>query len=582
MIKSKKFLQNIVPYSIDAHYQNYKYKLDSNENPYGASPAVIGAIRNFDPAKVSTYPAYGALIEKLATFWGAEPVNFVLTNGCDEAISVVLNTFLKEGDKVLSYGPTFSMPKLYTECLGGKFIEIDYCEKFAFNYDKFVQNIQDDVKILYLTSPNNPTGEIISLDIVQKLLNSNKDKLVVLDCTYFNYSNVVQKEYFELVRKFDNLIVVKSFSKDYALAGLRLGYIFSNSQIINETKKVISPYSVNAVALFAGIEALCDRVYLRGVVDKINSSKKKFINALEEFGYKVYSTEANFVLVDCGNYADFLYQKLLNNGVKVKYFKNIPALKNTFRVTVPKLEDVDFIIELFKPRRLFVFDMDGVIFDVSNSYREAIKKTVFYYTKREIQDTEIQNVKNMGGMSNDWDVSYYLINQAGFSPDYNEMVDVFQDFFFIKGRDNAGLIDREVCVLNEEFFEKLTKHADCALFTARPRDEAFYSLKKDKLEKYFSYCVCNEDLEGHHKPSPFGLNKIKASCCYVDICYFGDTVDDIKAGVDANVAVYGIIPPNAKAVDETVTKLKEFGANGVITSSKGILELISEGVYAND
>lgn len=572
MIKSKKTLENIKPYSIDNYYQEFEMKLDSNENPYGPSPLVIRTLRNFEPDKVKFYPAYGNLTDRLAGFVGAKPENFILTNGCDEAINVILNTFLEKGDRVLTFAPTFSMPKLYCEVIGAEFAEIPYKTKFRFDYEVFSSNITEKTKILYLTSPNNPTGELIPSETVKRLLIENQNRLVVLDCTYFNYSEISRNEYYKLVEEFDNLAIVKSFSKDYALAGLRLGYIFANEAVINEARKVISPYSVNSAALHAGLAALLDVNYFLDIKRKISLSKEKLSAALNSYGYKVYNTEANFILCDFGSRADFVYNKLLNNGVKVKYFKGIEALENMFRITVPELEKVDFLINLLKPRPLFVFDLDGVVFDVKNSYRLAIKKTFEHFTGYECSDSDMQAAKNLGGLSNDWDLTAYLIKKAGKKADYNELINVFQDLFFKPEREGSkGLIDNEEPVFRQEFFEHLTGFADCAVFTGRPKDEAFYSLEKFGIKKYFSYFVCNEDVEGNHKPSPYGLNKIKSSTPHTSIYYFGDTVDDIKAGVDAGVRVFGIIPPNASNPEATKQRLTETGADSVFENPVEIL-----------
>ena len=577
MIKPKKTLENIKPYSIDRFYTDYKLKLDSNENPYGPSPVVIQALREFSLDKIKFYPAYGELIDKLAAFINVKSENLILTNGCDEAINVCLNTYLEKGNKVLSFAPTFSMPKLYCECIGADFLEISYDNDFKFDYDKFSASIKDDIKILYITSPNNPTGEVVSVETIRKLLKNYPDKLLILDCTYFNYANVVQSEYFSLIGEFDNLIIVKSFSKDYALAGLRLGYICAGVSIVNEVKKVISPYSVNAVAVQAGAAALSDIEYFKFIRKKLLESKDNLALALNRLGYKVTKTEANFILCDFGDYADFIYQKLLNNGVKVKYFKNIKGLENTFRITVPRLEDVDFLISLFNQKPLFVFDMDGVLFDVQDSYREAIKQTYKYYLGHLPSDNEIQNVKNMGNMCNDWDVTHYLIKKAGKNADYNQMVDVFQNLFFVKDKKPCpGLIDNEINVFDKTFFKKLTKYADCAIFTMRPKDEAFYSLEKYDIKKYFSYIICNEDVEGKYKPDPFGLLKIMKHSPHTEVYYFGDTVDDVLAGVNAKTLSYGVIPPRAECVDETKNAMLKCGAKDVIIKPEDILKLIEE------
>ncbi len=575
MIKPKKTLANIEPYSIDEFYTNYDIKLDSNENPYGPSEAVIQAIRNFDVQKIKFYPAYGELVDKLSNLTGAKKENFILTNGCDEAINVVLNTFLEKDDEILSFSPTFSMPILYTNCIGAKFREIPYKIKWQFTYEDYVKNINNETKIIYITSPNNPTGEIVSPNIIKKLLLNYKDKLIVLDCTYINFSNIDKMNYYSLVQEFDNLVILKSFSKDFALAGFRLGYIYSNKNIIEQIKKVTSPYNVNAAATVAGIAALSDLEYFNKTIQKIKTSRNKLADEIQKLGYTVINTEANFILVDFGDIRDFICQKLLNNNIKVKYFKT-GELKGYFRITAPKEEDISKILKVLEIKPLLVFDMDGVLFDVNNSYRLAIKKTFEHFAGKPLKDEEIQAVKNQGGMSNDWKVTEYLLQKYGVYVEYDKITEVFQNLFF--NPDNTGskgLIDNEEIVFDKNFFEKIKNEYDCAIFTGRPQKEAFHSLEKYNIKKYFSFFICNEDVPNNPKPSPLGLEIIKKHCLFSDIFYFGDTVDDIEAGKKANVKRYGIIPPNAKSIDETKEKLIEFGANDVFQNPEEIIEKIT-------
>ncbi len=578
MIKAKTTLKNIEAYSIDKYYSDFELKLDSNENPYGPSPLVEYAIRNFDIKKVQYYPAYGILIEKLAQIINTKVENLLLTNGCDEAINVVLNTFLENDDEVLTFSPTFSMPKIYTETIGANFVEIPYLNKWEFQVSEFEKNITTKTKILYLTSPNNPTGEIVEPKVVEYLLSKYQDKLLILDCTYFNYSSLKREDYYSLPEKYNNLIIVKSFSKDYALAGLRIGYVFANQNLINEIKKVASPYNVNAIAATAALSALDDIEYFEKNKKEIIKAKEILVKELNKLGFVAFNTEANFILCDFNKHADFVFNKLSSRGIKVKHFKN-GILKNFFRITVPKLEDIDKLINAIRPRPLFVFDLDGVVFDVKNSYREAIRQTFKHYCGFICEDYEMQRVKNLGNMSNDWDLTAYLIKEQGVEFDYNKMVDVFQNLFFVPEKEGSkGLIDNEKNVFNSEFYSELTKFADCAVFTMRPSNEAFYSLEKFDIKKYFSYFICNEDVNGNFKPSPYGLNVIKEKCYYTDIFYFGDTVDDVKAGVDACVNVYGVIPPNATSVDDTKKSLMEYGANGVIENPSQVLNLIKKDI----
>lgn len=173
------------------------------------------------------------------------------------------------------------MPILYTNVIGAQFREIPYKIKWNFTYDDYIQNINKETKIIYITSPNNPTGEIVPTETVKRLLENFQDKLVILDCTYINFSKIDKMEYYSLVKEFDNLVILKSFSKDFALAGFRLGYIYSNENIIEQIKKVTSPYNVNAAATIAGLAALSDLEYFNKTIQKLKIQEIGFMVKLK-------------------------------------------------------------------------------------------------------------------------------------------------------------------------------------------------------------------------------------------------------------------------------------------------------------
>lgn len=570
----KSTLKNIEPYSVDEFYPDCILKLDSNENVFGPSKRVIDAFKNLDLKCFNLYPCYGELIGILAERFNFNKDNFLLTNGCDEAINIVLSSYLETQDSVLAFCPSFSMPKLYSRIIGAEYKNINYIEKWKFSPELLIDNIKADTKIIYLASPNNPTGDAIAPSVIEDVLKKCADKIVLLDLTYVNYSKYEENDYYRLVKEYKNLICVKSFSKDYALAGLRLGFILADKEFIANFKKMISPYSVNSMAVYAGINALLDYEYFNSVKNEVMQSKEYLCNKLEEFGFKPYRSEANFILVDFKEKCDFVYKKLLKNKILVRKFSN-PELKNHLRISIPSLKDSQKIIEALKPKKLLVFDLDGVVFDVSNSYRYAIQKTYEYFAGSPCSACEMQEAKNLGGLSNDWDLTKYLLDKKGINADYSKLVEVFQNIFYNPEKEGSkGAIDNEKLVLDAGFFEELSKEYDLAVFTGRPREEAFYSLEKFELKRFFDYFVCLEDVpDGRSKPCPDGLNKIKRECCFNDVCFFGDTVDDIKAGCDAFVDVYGIIPPNASSVNKTCDTLKKFGAKDVLNDAYKILEL---------
>lgn len=586
MFNPKSTLKNIEPYFIDEFYPECELKLDSNENIFGPVPAVVEAFKSLDLKRFNLYPCYGELLEKLSNKFDFKKENFMLTNGCDEAINVVLSTYLAPEDTVLSFSPTFSMPVLYSKIIGADFNQVEYSSKWQFSKDVLLSKINDDIKVIYLASPNNPTGDIIEPVIIEEILNKVKDKLILLDLTYVNYSKYSEIDYYILVKRYKNLVCVKSFSKDYGLAGLRLGFILANAEHIAEFKKVISPYSVNSLAVYAGLKSLDDNdVYFNHVKDEIQKNRKFLVEELKALGFQPYESEANFILVDFKEKTDFVYRKLLCAGIKTRKFSS-SSLQTCLRIGIPTADGVKKIIRALETRNLLVFDLDGVVFDVSNSYRLAIQKTYEFFAGCSCSSSEMQEAKNRGGLSNDWDLTKYLLDKKGIDVDYSKLVKVFQGIFYNpENEGKKGAIDNEEIVLTDEFFSALSKKYDLAVFTGRPREEAFYSLKKYGLDKYFQYFVCLEDVpRGKSKPAPDGLLKIKKHCFFNNICFFGDTVDDAKAGFNADVLVYGIIPPNAASIDETIKSLKDFGAFDVMQNANDILtcdffgeDLVNEG-----
>ncbi len=573
MIKPKKTIQNIKPYKTDKYHISYDYKLDSNENFYGISKTVFNTIRNFNPDRVSLYPCYGELTDKLSLKYNLDDDNILLTNGCDEALNLLISAYIEENDEILSYFPSFSMPLLYAEVQGAQIKQISYDKKFVFDEVKFQNNITDKTKMAYIATPNNPTGEVVLPSSIEFLLQKFPNTLFIVDCTYVNFSFKVNFSDYVKLLKYDNVAIVKSFSKDFALAGLRLGFILANNNIISNLKKVSSPYNVNAIVLECAINVLNNEFEFEKVKQDNKTSLDMLYDGLLKSGYKPYPSEGNFILCDFLDHKDFIYSKLKSNGIILRNYSKDSILSTCLRITVPNKEGVKKILELIKPRPLFVFDLDGVVFDVSQSYRQAIIKTFEHFTGYCCSESDIQNVKHLGGMSNDWKVTKYLLDKEGLNISYEKTVEVFQNLFFDESKPigKRGLVDNEKLVFNSAFYNELLKTADCAVFTSRDEKEAFYSLEKFDIKKYFSYFICSEQVGTNPKPSPFGLNEIKKHCPYSEIFYFGDTIDDIKAGFDAKVNVFGIIPPSAPDVEQTIEKLFEYGAKAVFKNPNEIL-----------
>jgi len=569
MTSPRKTILGTDGYDVPLFLDEYKLKLDSNENAMGPSPKVIEALRNLTAQDIKYYPAYGEVINKIAKVNNIEPEMILPTSGADEAINYIFDVFVEPKDTVLTVTPSFSMPKIYANILGCTYQEINYTEKFIFPIDEILNNINEKTKLIIVTTPNNPTGEAVSRENMLKILEKADGKYVLIDETYFNYA---KDSFIDLLEKHPNIFIMRSMSKDFGLAGLRFGYIIANKENINHIKKAIRPYSVNIAAVKAALAALDDIEYLNYVISQVKESKKLLAEVLKPIAVKVYPSDANFLLVDFGEKADFIYKKLLNSGIKVKNFGKTENLENCLRITLPAVEDAKYILDSLKSRDLIVFDVDGVLVDIRNSYRMAITETYRHFSGKEITSEQIQQAKNLGGLNNDWDLTEYLLKNSGFNIEKSQIIDKFQELYF--GNKGDGFILNEELLLSPESIKKLAKEYDLGIFTGRPKQEAEFVLKRWGLEDYFSPVISMEDLsEGKHKPEPDGLLKILSIVSPKNTYYLGDTHDDMISAIKAGVKAIGVLPPQDKSTELT-EKLKKFGAEDVLQNTEDVVKLL--------
>ncbi|MBR6164095.1 aminotransferase class I/II-fold pyridoxal phosphate-dependent enzyme [bacterium] len=561
MIKPKKQVQKLTAYSIPLDIKECTLKLDSNENLHGPSPRVLEALRKLGKKEISLYPAYGKLREKIAEFNRFELENIKVTDGADEAISGIIQAYLGEGDVMLTLKPSFVMPVMYAKVAGAEVVEVDYENNFTFPLDTFSCHLNDiRVKVIYLASPNNPTGTVLSPENLAKILTKAKNKVVIIDETYANYYG---ESFKGVVRKFDNIFIVRSFSKDFALAGLRLGYVISAKQNIEVLDKVISPYSVNIAAVKAGLAALEDFKYFIDIKNEVTRAKNKLTKLFTSLGCKVYPSGANFLLINCGQKFDYLMELFSRQNISVKTFEGNTKLKNHIRLTVPPESKVPLIEDTVKLRHTIVFDMDGVLIDATESYRKTISDTFEYFTGVKVSNEKIQEIKNMGGYNNDWDLTEYLLRSVDSKIDKKQIVEQFQKTYWDDGK---GLINNETLLVDKKILDKLNKKYNMFIFTGRLREEAEYTLEKLGIREYFLDIVTTSDIpEGKGKPDPYGLDLIKKKILFDKIFYFGDTLDDLQCAEKADVIPIGVLPPLDKK-DDLKNKMYEKGAVMVVDS----------------
>ncbi len=569
MSSPRKNILDACGYEIPLFLDNYKLKLDVNENNIGPSPAVLEALRGLSPEDIKFYPAYGEVLEKLAVYNSVKTDMILPANGADEVISNVFDTFVEPHDVVLTVTPSFLMPKIYARTLGCEYREISYGEKWDFPVDEVIKNIDKKTKLIIVTSPNNPTGESIAREDLLKILEVAQDKYVLIDETYVSYAD---ESFADLIEKYPNILIARSMSKDFGLAGLRFGYLLACQENVRHVKKVIKPYSVNTVAVKAACAALDDVDHLNYVVSQVREAKSILIKGLKSFAQKIYHSDANFLLIDFGEKADFIYKKLLKSGIKVKNFEQTPGLENCLRISIPAVTDAEYILESLKPRDLIIFDMDGVLVDTSNSYQLAIRGAYESFSGKKLTEEQIQAAKNQGGLNNDWDLTFYLLEKAGISVSFSDLIAKFQELYW--GSNGNGFILNEKALISAEQIAQLAHKYDLAVFTGRPKKEAEFVLKNWGIEKYFHPVITMDDLpRNKQKPNPQGVYEILRVVSPKNTYYLGDTVDDMFAVKQAGVNGIGVLPPQDKS-DDLRRALAAYGAVEILENTADLPELL--------
>ena len=572
-IMPKEAVQKMSKYEPPTSDRRGKLRLDFNENTSGCSPKVLDALRDISVEDICMYPDYGNFRKELALYLDTGSKNVLPTNGTDEAIKVVMDTFLEKGDEVIIPEPTFTMFKVYADIVEANITNVLYNDDLSFPTQKLLEKITDKTKLVVLVNPNNPTGTTISEQDIISVLEKAKDAIVLVDEAYSQYYGKSCKGF---VEKYSNLIVTQTFSKAFGLAGLRLGCIISSEAIITNLEKVISPYSVNNLALIAASAAMKDEEFISNYVEEVRESRQYVQKELEKLGIKVFSSEANFMMADFGERCNYVLLQLRERGILVRDRSTYPLLKNCIRIGIGTMEQSRVLIEAIKniiPEDVELFDMDGVLVDVSNSYRTAIQRTAKFFANVEISREEIQEFKEKGGYNNDWDLTEAVILKRNVKCSKDDIIRKFQEFY-LGDNEDKGLIDNERFLLTKEVLESLYKEARLGIVTGRPREEARYILEKFGMEQYFDTIIAMEDYpENKSKPDPCSISMALDRIGRSNAVYIGDSVDDMKAAKSAGIKAIGVIPSdtNSKSLKELLVKN---GAIKVISDINQIPEVL--------
>jgi len=349
-MKYNKNIDNIEPYVVskgaelsDNKQQDW-LKLDWNEATTQPNPEVIQDIKLFfERNKLFNYPDVLAieLKDQIAKYNNISSKDIELFNGSDSALNTIFSVFI-DNSNVLLFEPTYTQVKPFINLHGGKIISSEIQNIFT-SHDYNFEDIKK-ADIIYIVNPNNPTGNVISRKTILELANQYKNKLFIIDEAYCEFSDItVIKD----VTKFENIIVTRTFSKAFALAGTRLGYIASNQNILNLINKVRNSKDINSIAQIAAISSLKNIEYIKNYCKEVKLAKQYFTEALKELQYQVADSESNFVLIKVNNSKKFV-QFLNDNKILIRDRNSLINLNNCVRITIGNVAQMNRVINIIK------------------------------------------------------------------------------------------------------------------------------------------------------------------------------------------------------------------------------------------
>lgn len=340
-------LRQVDPYVPGEQSKNKNIiKLNANENPYPPSPKVVEALKNFDADGLAKYPNSSAapLVEALAKYYGVETNQIFTGNGSDDVIALSFMSFFNSEKPILFPDITYSFYPVWCRLFNIPYETPAIDENFKIN----PQDYYKENGGVILPNPNAPTGISEGKEFIKDILDHNRDCIVIIDEAYVDFGGY---SCVELLKEYDNLLIVQTFSKSRSLAGMRIGVAIGSAELIgvlNAIKNCYNSYTMDSVAIACGKAAVEDDEYFRETLKKVISTRDRSTEEFKKLGFTVYPSHSNFIFVtkDDVNAKD-LFEALKKDNIFIRYF-NLPRINNHLRITIGTDEQMDILIEHVK------------------------------------------------------------------------------------------------------------------------------------------------------------------------------------------------------------------------------------------
>ncbi len=512
-------------------------KLDSNEGPLPPA-ALLEALAGLDPETLRRYPDTSALEATLAHRVGVAAERVVVTAGADDAIDRACRSYLGPGRTMILPDPTFEMFDRFAALAGGSLRRVPWRDG-PFPGAGFLAALDERAAVITVVSPNNPTGAVACAADVRRLAQAAPAALVLLDHAYVEYADEdLTREVIDL----PNVLVIRTLSKAWGLAGCRIGYAIGNPEVVSRLRAAGGPYPVAAPSVAIALRRLADDpAALHAHIACVREERTALCTLLTALGLEPLPSQANFVYVECGARAAFLAAALAALGVLVRTFPDRAGLTTALRVTLPgdggAFEHLGAALETALTPDALLFDLDGVLADVQHSQRAAIAATAQSFGVA-VTSPQVAAAIRGGDAASDWLVTRRLIEAGGQCTSLDDVIARYQSLYM-------SLREREALIPTTSSLERLAARRPLAIVTGRPRAEAEWFLERAGVAQLFGTLVAMEDAPAKPDPAPvrLALERLGVRRAWM----IGDTPDDMRAAAQAGVLPIGVAAPGDEA-----------------------------------
>lgn len=342
----EKNIRKVEPYVPGEQPQHKVIKLNTNENPYPPAPGVVEAMKSFDFDRLRLYPdpTSKILVDALAEYYGVNSDQVFVGVGSDDVLAMCFLTFFNSEKPVLFPDITYSFYKVWAELY-----RIPYeCQPLDEDFRLVKEDYYKENGGVIFPNPNAPTAIYEDLEFVEDIIAHNQDVIVIVDEAYIDFAG---KSALDLIEKYDNLVVVQTFSKARSMAGMRIGYAISNPKLIkylNDVKYSFNSYTMNQTSLVYGVEAVRDKAYFEETVQQIVDTREWAKKEFKALGFEYLESSANFIFVTHPEYdAKELFDALRENGIYVRYWGS-KRIEQYMRVTIGTKEEMEVLFDFLK------------------------------------------------------------------------------------------------------------------------------------------------------------------------------------------------------------------------------------------